>query len=436
MKKGVIALLLVVVLVVLVSPGVVGKLAERSLNENLNWAADESGELTVTTEGFDRRWFSSHGQHRVTLGEGGLRAALSTFSADADDYGTPTLIIDTHIDHGLIPVASMSREHGSLAPGLGSAVSTLTVDFGNGETFDVPGTVYTKVGLGGSLLSNYVLDAGSQTMDDGSVSWEASNLEFGASPNSGSFEFDGNIGSLTFEDSKDTVTIDGLTFKTDQQQTEYGFAVGDVEIRIAEMSMGSAGSMRGLSVVATSSVDGGAVSADTVFELDNQTIPGFGEISAAADMRFVGADAAALGRVSKRLEEMSDASDPGKMMTAAQDELFELFASGLSLDFRQLDVVLPMGAVESVMTFNVAKSDAGSFSWLSLLQNDLVAAIDIKVPQGLIDLAAQMGAPTDMIIGMGYLKKDGDIYLVDADYQKGLLTINGAPVPVPLGAFQ
>jgi hypothetical protein len=37
---------------------------------------------------------------------------------------------------------------------------------------------------------------------------------------------------------------------------------------------------------------------------------------------------------------------------------------------------------------------------------------------------------------MGFLKKEGSVYIMDADMKKGLLTINGAPFPIPLGAFQ
>jgi hypothetical protein len=33
---------------------------------------------------------------------------------------------------------------------------------------------------------------------------------------------------------------------------------------------------------------------------------------------------------------------------------------------------------------------------------------------------------------MGILKKDGDFYVVNAEYRKGLLTVNGAPMPIPL----
>ena len=74
MKKSVIALILLAVLIIIVSPGIVGKLAENSVGENLNWAAEESGELVVTTTGFDRGWFVSEGQHRVELKDGSIRS--------------------------------------------------------------------------------------------------------------------------------------------------------------------------------------------------------------------------------------------------------------------------------------------------------------------------------------------------------------------------
>ena len=53
-----------------------------------------------------------------------------------------------------------------------------------------------------------------------------------------------------------------------------------------------------------------------------------------------------------------------------------------------------------------------------------------------MQLASSMNPQTGAIIGMGYLKKDGDFYIMDADLEKGLLTINGAPIPIPMGAFQ
>ena len=41
-----------------------------------------------------------------------------------------------------------------------------------------------------------------------------------------------------------------------------------------------------------------------------------------------------------------------------------------------------------------------------------------------------------MVIAGGYLVLRGDAYEVKAQLKKGLLTVNGAPIPIPLGAVR
>lgn len=439
MKKGVLVLILAAVLIVIVSPGIVGKLAEQSVDENLNWAARESGELVVTSESFDRGWFSSEGQHRIELGEGQIRAALTTAAGDNVHDELPLLVINTHIDHGLIPVSSMGREQGSLAPGLGSAVSTLTVEYADGETFAVPGTIYSNVSLGGDLDSRYVLEAGSQIVDDGEVTWQPTEISIVSHPKTGSFEFDGDVGAMTFGNDQQIVSIDGLTFVGQQVKTEYGFNVGDIDMSIGTMTINAGdvvtGGMQGVTVTASSSVDDGLTAAEVRLEMNGQTIPGFGDISIVADMAFHGVDASALGAITERLEGMGAAPDPGQIMMAGQDDLKDLLAAGLEIRVTQLDIALPMGTVETTMSFVLPESDRATFEWTSPLLG-LVASVDIRVPEALIQFATSMDAQVGAMIGLGYLKKNGDFYEMDADLKKGLLTINGAPMPIPLGAFQ
>lgn len=432
MKKGVIAVLLIVVVIVIVSPGIIGKLAEKSVDENLNWAADESGEFVVTSTGFDSGWFSSEGQHRIELGEGNIRTAMVAGGNDE----TPVLIIDTRIDHGIIPVTSMSREEGSLAPGLGSAVSTMTVEYADGENFKVPGTIYSKVGLTGDLASSYVLEAGTQSTNNGMVTWEPGKIDFAASPSSGSIVFDGDLGLISAEEDDQKVSFDGLKFSGEQEQTKHGFAVGDVDLSVGEISINSgvAGGIRSVNLKASSALDGDDVNADMLLIIDGQTVPNFGEISITTDMSLSGADAAALGALTQRLEEASGSQDPTAIMQNAEEELKSLFAGGFDMNIKQLDIALPMGTVETVMNFEVPESDRADFEWTSLLV-ELVASLDVKVPEELVNMATQMNPQAGMVVGMGYLKKNGDNYEMNAAYKQGLLTINGAPVPIPFGAF-
>ena len=41
-----------------------------------------------------------------------------------------------------------------------------------------------------------------------------------------------------------------------------------------------------------------------------------------------------------------------------------------------------------------------------------------------------------MAIGGGFLVKRGDAYVMNAEMKKGLLTVNGAPFPIPFGAVR
>lgn len=439
MKKSVIALILLAVLIIIVSPALIGKLAEDSVGENLNWAAEQSGEVVVTSEGFDRGWFSSEGQHRVTVGNGQMRTIMEGFMADPENEQLPVLIINTHLDHGLIPISSMARDEGSLAPGLGNAMSTLAVDLGDGEVIDIPGTIYSEVGLGGNLDSRYILEAGAADADGGQVTWQPTTINLASSAKTGEIEFDGVVGTMTFAAEQQVVEIDSITFEGEQGPTEYGFSVGDVDMSMGPMTVTSAGSqvsgMQGMNVKASSSVNEGKAAADMRMEVSGQTIPGFGDVSIIADMSFDEMDAAILGTVTQRLEQLNANQDPNNIFMEAEEEFKDLFAAGFDVTVDQLDIGLPMGTVETKMTLVFPGSDRADFVWTSLLL-DTVADIDISVPEALVQLATSMNPEAGAIVGMGYLKKEGDVYVMDADLKKGLLTINGAPVPLPLGAFQ
>jgi uncharacterized protein YdgA (DUF945 family) len=349
------------------------------------------------------------------------------------------LLINTHIDHGLIPLSSMSREEGSLAPGLGSAISTLAIEMDGGESVDLPGTKYSELGLGGDLKSRLVVDAGSHTAKDGAVTWEPSSIRVTASSNTGDISYEGDVGKMTFAGDLDVVSIDGLTFAGSQTNTPYGFWVGDFESKMGALRLVSGGfpngGMEGVSVKGSSSVDDGLVAAAMHLEIDGSVIPDFGAISVIADMDFDGVDAVALGAVSQRLDDLSGSQDPSMFMVTAEEELKDLLAAGINIGIDQLDVALPMGTVTSRMSFEVPESDRATFEWTSLLLG-LVGEVYISVPEALVQLATSVDPQAGALIGMGYLRKEGDAYVMDAKMKKGLLTVNGAPIPIPMGAFQ
>jgi len=437
-KKGIVILLVVLALAIIVSPGIVGRLAEKSVDDNLNWAAAESGDLVVSSDSFDRGWFSSDGQHRVEIREGNLKAMLLGLGEPADDIDLPVLVINTHLDHGLFPVSSMAREKGSLMPGLGSAVSTLSVEFNNGDNVDIPGKIYSKIGLTGELQSSYVLEAGSREENGATATWGETQVDVTTNPSTGNVVFEGNVGSLSIADGGDLFAVDALTFSGRQAPTKFGFTVGDIKLELDTMSISSngvqAGGLKRMSVDGNTHLSGDRLSARTFLEMQSQAIPQLGEFTVVADIKLDGADAGAIGALQKSLEAQGANPDPGQMFATVEDDLKRLLASGFELRFDQFDITLPMGTVMSKINFKVAEEDAATFEWTTLLLATEASA-DISVPQALVEMALQMNPQVGAAVGMGFLQKNGDVYEMKADYKKGLLTINGAPMPIPMGAF-
>ncbi len=84
------------------------------------------------------------------------------------------------------------------------------------------------------------------------------------------------------------------------------------------------------------------------------------------------------------------------------------------------------------MRFSVEESAAADFDLTSLLMT-LDAEAELTAAEAFVDHAMAMNPDAGAIVGMGYLRKKGEVYEMHAEYAKGLLTINGAPMPIPMG---
>jgi len=436
LRKSIVVLLVIAAVVVLVSPGIIGRIAEESVDSNLQWAADENEGIVVTSERFDRSWFSSQGRHRVEIHDPGMREALTTLAGRDPSHGDPTLVIDTRIDHGLIPVTSVGRTEGSLAPGLGRGVSTLRIEYPDGESVPVPGTVYSSIGLNGTLTANYIVESGSLEADGSTASWGDANVEISTDYKAQSFDIDGTIESLAVSDAGDTLRLGETTFSGVQRPSRFGLSVGDFEMRAHSVAVEEAGietyRLGPVGLSATSDIQGDRVNGDFRMSIGALAVPGYGESDFDAAIRFIGVDGAALGRMVQKLEDAGDQATPQELQLLLQDDVETLLAAGFELHVEQLDFDLPQGPVALKMRFNVEESDAGAFDLSSLLMT-LDAEADLSASAGFVDQAMAMNPDAGAIIGMGYLRRNGEIYEMHAEYAKGLLTINGAPMPIPMG---
>ena len=429
MKKSIVALLIILALVVLISPGIIGRLAENSVDDNLDWAAADSDDVVVTSTGYDRGWFTSAGQHRVELRDGDLHDMLRSAFHTAESNSLPALIIDTRLDHGLIPVSSMARDHGSLMPGLGNAISTLSIEFADGSIADLPGTIISNVGLTGELESNFLLEPDGIDADSARLDWGRADFVLTSNPANGNIGVTGELGSLAVASEGETIIVDTFTVSVDHAATPYGFTVGPAKITIKSFAIVDASSTTTVGPIymdSDSAIEDGRLNADVTFRIENTPVPDFGSADLEMVARFKNVDAAALGRLRRR----ADAS-----MTDIEDDLLTLLASGLELHFDQLDIELPLGKITSHISAVVSESDAGDVTWASVLLS-LDASADISLPADLVDTMTQADPNMHAAIGLGFLRKEGDYYVMKAAFKKGRLTVNGAPMPFPMLGIQ
>lgn len=437
MKKSIIVVLVLLAVLVLVSPAIVGRLAEKSMDENLNWAAGQSGELKVSSERFERGWFSSEGRHRIELSEGHLMNALRTSGGSVDAGDLPALVVSTHIDHGLIPVSSMGRDGGSLAPGLGSAVSTMQVEIPGEDPVDIPGTIYSKIGLGGALQSRYVLEAGSQSRDGVEATWSDTTVDVTTNPGSGKVVFDGKIGALKITAGPNTSSLDSARFAGTQSPTRFdGVVVGNIEFELDGLTLNEdpflAIRVSKVTASGSSTLDGDDIAGEGNVSVAVEGLPGVGNVAYEMESSMAGLDAATVGTIITRLEGAAGAADPTAMYAAIQDDVMALFASGFEFNFDKLNVTLPQGTIASRMALSFGEVDRDRFAWTSLLTST-EAQIDVSIPAQLLDVFAADNQQLQMAIAAGYLVRNNDAYDMKAEMKKGLLTINGAPIPIPVG---
>lgn len=436
MRKSIVALLVVAAIVVLVSPGIIGRIAEESVDSNLQWAAEENEGFVVTSQRFDRGWFSSHGRHRIEIRDPELRDAIATLAGREYPDGEPALIIDTRIDHGLIPVTSVGRAEGSLAPGLGRGVSTLSIEYPDGQTLPVPGAIYSSIGLNGVLTANYIAESGNIEADGSAASWGNADIELSTDHKAQSFDIDGSIESLFVSDAGDVLRLGALTFAGEQRPGRFGISIGDFEVRADSVAVEEAGTetyrLGPVVLAGTTDIDGERVDGDFRISIGELAIPGYGNADFDVALRFRGLDGAALGNMLRNIESVDDDANPQVLQRLLLDDFERLAAAGFELQVDRFDFDLPQGPVALKMRLSAEESGDSDFDLTSLLMT-VDAEADLTASAGFVDQAMAMNPDAGAIIGMGYLRRNGDVYEMHAEYAKGLLTINGAPMPIPMG---
>jgi hypothetical protein len=168
--------------------------------------------------------------------------------------------------------------------------------------------------------------------------------------------------------------------------------------------------------------------------VDDIAVPELGDVDLVLEAAVDGLDAPSAGALAGTWSEQLAPRDGGAAAALSprlEPLLRELLAAGAGIRVERFDLVVPQGTVTSSAHFDLPANDRAAFSWPALLLA-LTASVDLRVPAGLVDKAQAADPQVRSLVALGFLKKDGTFYTLEADYAQGLLTVNGAPLPVPL----
>jgi len=441
-NRWLVALLVILAVVILVSPGIVGRLAERSLDENIDWVASENPDVSIFTERFDRGWFTSEGRYRVVFRAGAFHDVAVLYGGNDGNTELPALIIDTRIDHGLVPVSSLSRESGSLMPGLANTVSTFQIDPGDGELISIPGKLFSNIGVSGTSKSRFVLEAGSVSKDDVSATWQGADLLVISNPSSGGISIAGSVQPFSITENLERIDFGAIRVSVEEAQSDFGFSVGSIDLEMESLTAESANgpfSMGAWSLTAKTSIDDARLNGTSTFSMKDLVVPSMGNVALAMDISMHSLDAESLGIIAAALREVQNEDNPEAALQAIypqiEGDVQKLVSSGAEIHINQFDLRLPQGKLTTSLLLNFGKmDDDAKFSWSSVLLA-MTASMNMRIPIALYDLVKMMNPEAESLVAMGILKRSGDDYIMDVEYAQGLLNVNGAPMPIPMPAM-
>ena len=440
MKRWVVILLVVLAVLVLVSPGIIGRMTERSIEESIEQARVESPAVTISTESFDRGWFTSVGRHRIELSNRARFPELANFVDQAGYEGMPALILDSRIDHGLVPIASMGRDQGSLEPGMANLTSTVQLDPGNGELIDLAGRINSTVNLAGSTDADLLIEKGNWSDSDTRIDWQGAELQMNLDNQGVMTTVEGFIAPIRFAAGLRQVESSRLDIELMQDKSSYDFMVGSMAVHSAGVSVtdvtGSKIGFASMDITAENDIVDDKVQGASVLDISGILLPNFGTVDIALDLDYEGFDAASFVALYSALQEAASDGNPddafATIYPAMDAELQQFLTTGGNIAINHLNVSLPLGRVLTDFRFTLPEAGPGdAFSWPGLLLK-LTATINVQIPVVLFQMIEAAQPEAGAAIAMGILVQDGDTYKMELEYAQGLATINGLPMPVPM----
>lgn len=418
-------LVLCLIALVLLSPGLVGHLAARHLDDNLRWVDAENEDIEITSLGFERRWFTSTARHRLV------------FKSAASTNGPAAVLINTELTHGLIPFAVGTSGERSFTPALATAVSTLLFEPASGESIDIPGSVYSRLSLLGNATFHYAAASGQRQAQGVTAEWEGADVRVSSSAAKRTLGLNGRIDPLRVTAPGAELRVSGVRFASERDAADYAFGVGHIELRLDDANVSAADGLSATAKALAFGIDS-KLNRDTLhgvanLHVDELFAERLGSVDVDGELAFDGVDAATVSRTVQMIQHRyadggggPDAPLDGALLPTLQ----AMLQHGGRLELNRLDGVLNQGRLRSsgfVEWPAVAALD--SFSWPSLILRTKARA-QLEMDAELYTLLAERVPQISSLVALGVLQQSGQRYEMAVELNGGLLEVNGAPMPL------
>ncbi len=426
MRRWLVIIIAIAVLVVLLSPGAVGRIAEATLSDNLGWIDSENDDVDIEVLAYERGWFSSTGRHRVVVADSPVATALAQAGG-----GPLAFVIDTQLDHGLIALAPLGS--GSLQPRLASAESTVTLDQGAAGMSEIPGTLYSHLGVFGDSTFRYAVQPGQQSTLGANIAWSGADLRVNASAAKQTLGVASHLNNITVDASAVRGSVASAAVEAKHDRSELAFGVGELDVRIDDLEIdagdGASGRLADFRLSFASRIESDGLAGDASVDLEGGEIPTVGDLDLTTTLRFQGLDSSAVEGIVRSLRAANDARLAESMVA---DHFMALAAGGGELDVTDLVVTVADGTLRATVSGDwPSVTNSGDMNWASFALKSSAEA-DVVVDSALYDAIVQRLPEAGTLLGLGLLIKQGDQYTMTAELSGGLLTINGAPMPLGL----
>lgn len=440
MKRWLLLGLLALAVLLLILPGIVGHLAERAIEQQIDFAEARDPQLAVDTARFERGWFTSAGQYRVPISDPELAELALAMSGSAPEAGvTPVLLIDTRLDHGLLPFGAIGRDASSLLPAIASGLSTLRLELAPERVVDLPGKLVSRLGINGSARFHYQLPAGRRAANGISASWAAADIQVTSNADGSALRANAQLDDWSIDLGSEALSFASLTSATDIVMSDRGIAVGSFELALTDTRIRRASDSETrwavLTAKAESALAGELFNGD--LHLDIAGLNGArGQQNVKLHATVSDLQARFLRPVLRRMSGVAGNSSTldDVAYSQADEELRLLLSAGGKLTIDELRVQTDDGELAALVALEVPASDRLR-SWPGLLLA-LEGKADVELPVSVVDAMPDLALQLQPLIATGFLRREGDVYVLRAAYAKGLATINGAPMPVPMPGTQ